>query len=85
MAIHTRKDRLQERRSFAMGLVRRILQRVVRGDLDAAEGFARVRVIYEDQSELLEDVKPLVDSMESQGSEGLITGAREWLEGHAVL
>ena len=92
MGIHNRKGRLEERRSFAMGLARRILERVARGQLEAFEGYSRIRVIYVDQSELLEELKPLMELADGASSEELsgneargeqmVEAAREWLVRH---
>lgn len=81
-----RKARLQERRSFALGLVRRILLRVVSGDLDPHEGFGQVRTIYVDESELLApDLKALADKADSESSEEMIAAAQKWLGENAAV
>ncbi len=93
----SRKTRLGERRSLAVGLVRRMLRRVVAGDLDPShldlyQGYAQVRAIYLDDSELLGDLKALVDLLGTNSSEEIrlnealreqmLAMAREWLLQH---
>lgn len=77
-----KKVRLQERRALVVGLVRRILVRVVSGDLEARDGSNQVRLIYADESALLSDLKTLVDIPDSAPNEQILTAAREWLEQH---
>jgi hypothetical protein len=81
---HNRKIRLHERRSLALGLVRRILQRVVSGGLDAHEGYRQVETIYLDNRELLEELNPVVALLGTEaGDEQMIASAKEWLQRHA--
>lgn len=82
---HTRKARLQERRSLIAGLVKRILERVVSGSLEAAEGIRQVRTIYLDESALLPDLKTMIDSVDGKSSEEMIAAAREWLGNHPAV
>ena len=79
-----RKARLEERRSLVVGLVRRILLRVVRGDLDAREGCAQVHQIYLDESALLKDLEPLASGTSERSSEEIRALAQEWLGQHAA-
>jgi hypothetical protein len=80
-----RKARLAERRSFAIGLARRILHRVVSGDLDAYEGCGQVRTMYLDESELLRDLEPLANVGSSQSAEEIRAMAQEWLAQHPTV
>ena len=79
---HKRKDRLQARRSLVVGLVRRILLRVVSGDLNAEEGCSQVRQIYSDESALLENLKPVVEAMGRGAKDEMIAAATDWLNRH---
>ncbi len=90
--VRKRKDRIQERRSFAVGLVRRILHRVAGGDLDPYEGYRQVQAIYSDHSGLLEELKTFLDlpGMASKDHiiadpafrDQVVTSAKEWLAAH---
>lgn len=77
-----RQARLQERRSFLVGLVRRILLRLASGDLDAQEGCAQVRKMYLDESELLKDLEPLASVAGDRSREEIVALAEAWLRQH---
>jgi hypothetical protein len=79
-----RKARLQERRSLVEGLVRRLLVRVVSGDLDAQEGFGQVRQIYADESVLMSELKAMAE-LESASNEKIKAEAEDWLRQHPLI
>jgi hypothetical protein len=74
-----RKARYRERRSFALKLARRILLRVVNGNLDAHEGCAQIRTMYLDDSALLTDFEPLATVASDRSSEDIRALAKKWL------
>lgn len=80
-----RKARLQDRRSLLIGLVRRILQRVVNESLDAAEGVRQVRTIYLDESALLADLKALIETADGKATAEIRAAAQEWLGQHPAV
>ena len=79
-----RKARLDDRRALVVGLVRRILVRVVNGDLDVQEGLGQVHTIYLDESALLGELKVLMEMSGEGNHEAAIAAAQEWLEEHPL-
>lgn len=79
-----RRARLEDRRALVTGLVRRILVRVVNGDLEVHEGVSQVRTIYLDESALLGDLQQVAEITSERSPEAVKTAAREWLERHPL-
>lgn len=65
-----------------VGLVRRVLERVVSGSLEASDGIPQVRAMYLDESALLGDLKAVAEMSDTETNERVIAAVREWLALH---
>ena len=81
---HKRKVRIEQRRSLVVGLARRILLRLDAGTIDPQDGLNQLRTMYLDESELLRDLKEMVQMGHAHPAQEVVAAAREWLAQHPV-